>query len=216
MKLKDFRVAKTPATYKRAKNPERQLRYAAWEGNLKELQEIASFQGVDVNTVDGDGFSPLLIAARWNRLEVAKVLLETLQVDITLCTSEGDSAYNLAEIHGHTEMAAYLASKGCSRSPNVLREQRSASAETWLQAALPQTPQMVYKHSLTFGRKSSSSLPSVVLESPTSPPSRSPSSPLRTGPVPGPEPEGEPEPERELAEGVPPVAVWKCGARSDD
>eukprot|EP01043_Picozoa_sp_COSAG02_P036184 COSAG02_NODE_2636_length_8361_cov_6.129993_3_plen_210_part_00 len=209
MKLKDLPSTKTPATYKRAKNPERQLRYAAWEGNLNEVKKIASCKGVDVDTVDGDGFSPLLIAARWNRLDVAKVLLETFQVDITLRTREGDSAYNLAEIHGHTEMVAYLASKGCSRSPNVLREERSASAETWLQAALPQ---MVCSRSLTFGRRSSSTLPSGMLESPASPPS----SPLCTEPAPEPERETEPEPEHQLAEGVPPVVVWKCGAHSDD
>eukprot|EP01043_Picozoa_sp_COSAG02_P023681 COSAG02_NODE_1271_length_13526_cov_6.207865_5_plen_228_part_00 len=227
MKLKDMPSNKTPATYKRAKNRERQLRYASWEGNLTEVQELASIAEVDVNTVDGDGFSPLLIAVRWNRLEVAKVLLEVLQADITLRTCEGDSAYNLAEIHGHTEMAVYLKRKGCSCAPNELREQRSASGQTWLLAALPQT---VCKGPLTFGSRSTSAPPSGVLESPTSPPSRAPSSPVHSTMQPEPELEPEPEPEPEpelepelelephskLAEGVPPLLVWKCDALSDD
>jgi len=72
MPLKDMRKCKTPATYKPATKPARQLRQAAWEGDLKTAKRLVKARA-DLEETDADGFTPFLIAVRWNRLEMAKV-----------------------------------------------------------------------------------------------------------------------------------------------
>ena len=53
--------------------------------------------GAKVNTVDEDGFTPLLIAARWGKLEMVKFLVEDCGSCLTATTNHGDTAFVLAE-----------------------------------------------------------------------------------------------------------------------
>ena len=219
MPLKEMRRVGPPATYKKSNNPARQLRHAAWVGNLKEVKQLVKKKDVDVNSVDADGFTPLLIAVRWNRLEVAKFLLEKRRADTTKRTNEGDSVYNVAELHGHTELATYLQSKGVSTAPNKLRAQRASSAGQWLRMSFDaKNPTSVGNTAedqsespcgmlMGFDRSGRITPPEGMPECPPSPMSPtfpSPSSPTHdesrdsAGSEPEPQPEPEPEPEPQL------------------
>ena len=125
-----------PATYQRDSNPHRRLRHAAWKGDVPLAKQMVS-KGGSVEGRDGDKYTPLLIAARWNRLEFVKYLVEVHRADMTVRNAEGDSAYNLAVLYGHDAVAEYLLAAGCSDEPNQLRLERQESADEWLAKARP-------------------------------------------------------------------------------
>ena len=62
----------------------------------------------EVEGTDGDNFTALLVAARWNRAEMCRYLIEKQSANIGAVNKEGDNAYNLAIAFGHNELAAYL------------------------------------------------------------------------------------------------------------
>lgn len=129
----------TTATHQRDRIPRRRLRHAAWKGDLALAKQMVA-KGAPVESTDGDNYTPLLIAARWNRMEFVVYLIEGLNADLNARNGEGDSAYNLAKLYGHDEVAAYLAQAGCSAEPNSLRENRQSSADQWLSKAVIATP----------------------------------------------------------------------------
>jgi hypothetical protein len=125
----------TTATYQRDRNPHRRLRHAAWKGDLALAKQMVA-KGASVEGRDGDKYTPLLIAARWNRMEFVKYLVEQLNADLTVRNGEGDSAHNLAKLYGHDAVADYLVVAGCSDEPNSLRVTRQESADQWLAKAI--------------------------------------------------------------------------------
>ena len=80
------------------------------ENDAAQLRELLK-QGGDPNTVDRDGNSLLMLAARDGREDVFKVLLET-RVKINARNRGGETALMLAAIQGHTEIAKRLVFNG--------------------------------------------------------------------------------------------------------
>ena len=79
----------TTATYQRDRNPHRRLRHAAWKGDLSLARQMIA-KGASVEGTDGDNYTALLIAARWNRMEFVVYLIEGLNADMTKRNGEGD------------------------------------------------------------------------------------------------------------------------------
>ncbi len=113
------------------KDVHRRLRHAARKGDIA-LAKVMVTKGGSVEGRDGDKYTPLLIAARWDRLAFVKYLVEERHADLAARNGEGDSAYNLAKLYGHDAVAEYLLSAGCSDKPNSLRIEQKESADQWL------------------------------------------------------------------------------------
>ena len=67
-------------------------------------------------------------------------LLEESGALLNAKNNEGDNAYNLAVLYGHTDLARYLEESGCDTAENSLRKSRQASTDEWLQMAVRRTP----------------------------------------------------------------------------
>jgi hypothetical protein len=137
-------VLEMPATYRADRDIHRRLRHSAWKGQVDIAKRMIK-RGADVEGADGDGFTPLLIASRWGRLDMLKYLVEELKVDLTVTNEEGNSAHNLAVIYHFDEVAEYLASQGCSTTPNGLTLKRQESADAWLAQVMPPTDEEIEK-----------------------------------------------------------------------
>lgn len=116
-----------------AKDIHRQLRHAAWKGDSKLAKNMLK-RGAEVEGVDSELFTPLLIAARWGQLKLLKLLIEQHSASLLAKTREGDTAYNLALDYGHSDCSDWLAGKGCSTQPNPMSqgepaEDRPASSD---------------------------------------------------------------------------------------
>ena len=61
-----------PATYRADKDLHRRLRHAAWKGDVEMARQMLR-RGAKLEATDGDNYTPLLIASRWNRTEMVKV-----------------------------------------------------------------------------------------------------------------------------------------------
>ena len=61
-----------PAEYRPDHDAHRRLRHAAWKGDVR-LARAMLGRGAKLEATDGDKYTPLLIAARWNRLEMVQV-----------------------------------------------------------------------------------------------------------------------------------------------
>lgn len=61
-----------PAKYRPDQDAHRRLRHAAWKGDVR-LARAMLQRGAKLEATDGDEYTPLLIAARWNRIEMVKV-----------------------------------------------------------------------------------------------------------------------------------------------
>eukprot|EP01048_Picozoa_sp_COSAG05_P019803 COSAG05_NODE_3203_length_2245_cov_3.247903_2_plen_248_part_00 len=94
------------------KDVHRRLRHAAWKGDLSGVKRLVQGGG-DVNRMDGDKFSPLLIACRWGRLPVVQYLVEKTDANISALGAGNQTAYDMAVLNGHDEIAAYVLSRGC-------------------------------------------------------------------------------------------------------
>eukprot|EP01046_Picozoa_sp_COSAG06_P066239 COSAG06_NODE_16622_length_990_cov_1.123457_1_plen_225_part_01 len=98
---------------RRDRDPDRQLRHAAWKGDL-DLARRSVGRGGNVEAQDSDGFTPVLIAARWGRLEMVKYLAAELNADLTARNRFGDTAFTISKLYGHAEVMEHLGSLGCS------------------------------------------------------------------------------------------------------
>ena len=94
------------------KDVHRRLRHAAWKGDLPSVQKFVQ-RGGDVNRMDGDNFSPLLIACRWGRLPVVKFLVQETDADIAALGAGNQTCYDMAVCNGHDQVASFVLSKGC-------------------------------------------------------------------------------------------------------
>ena len=65
-----------PAKYRPDQDAHRRLRHAAWKGDVR-LARAMLGRGAKLEATDGDKYTPLLIAARWNRMDMVKVRLST-------------------------------------------------------------------------------------------------------------------------------------------
>jgi hypothetical protein len=61
-----------PAKYRPDQDAHRRLRHAAWKGDVR-LARAMLGRGAKLEATDGDKYTPLLIAARWNRQEMVQV-----------------------------------------------------------------------------------------------------------------------------------------------
>jgi hypothetical protein len=111
------------------------------QGDVK-LARAMVLRGADVDGTDGDRYTALLVAARWNRSEMCRFLIEELQANIHATNNEGDNAYNLAKTYLHDELAEYLASVGVRTKVSTLRQQRQLSVDAWIAVVKP-TPTSV-------------------------------------------------------------------------
>lgn len=71
-------------------------------------------QGVDINSVNAAGFSPLMLALRSDSLQVADYLLEQPNLKIDQRNSYGEDALMYAALHGHLLMVKHLIELGAS------------------------------------------------------------------------------------------------------
>ena len=92
---------------------------AVWADTREELFKAASMdaesvivgmalKGLNLNTVDEEGRSALLIAATENSLKVARFLLEQPQTKVGIRNAQGESPLMMAAIKGHLEMVRLL------------------------------------------------------------------------------------------------------------
>ena len=73
--LTEMRKDVTPATYKVGKQPlaDKLLRHAVFKGDVSEVKRVLKRGGADIEAADQDGYTPLLIAVRWDRLAMVRV-----------------------------------------------------------------------------------------------------------------------------------------------
>ena len=100
------RAAKTPET-------EALLR-AASAGNADTVRTLLASPSVDVNGVDDQGNTALILAARLGHDDVVRSLL-TARADVNITNNEGKTALMLAAAGGHDETVAALMQAGAAR-----------------------------------------------------------------------------------------------------
>ena len=89
---------------------------AVQRGDAKQVQAWLE-RGIDPNSVDPQGFSLLMVAARENQREVVTLLVDR-KARINQRTAYGDSALMLACFKGHLDMARLLVARGAEvRNP---------------------------------------------------------------------------------------------------
>lgn len=89
---------------------EPQLHSAAQNGDLQQVTQLLA-SGIDVNSTNREGATPLHWAAFKGRLKVAKLLVRK-GAKINALTKKGSTPLRLATTHKKHQMIAYLKSKG--------------------------------------------------------------------------------------------------------
>lgn len=92
---------------------------AAYSGNVVKLKSVlAKFVGnkavLNWRNTQRYGRTPLVIAAYYNKIESAKLLLSTPGVDVNASSDFGATALHFAAHRGHLEMVQLLLSKGAN------------------------------------------------------------------------------------------------------
>ena len=85
---------------------------AAASGSTSRCRQLLD-AGSDVGERDGNGLTPLLVAAYFGHTEVCELLLETGKANIEETIPGGNTALNLAAAEGNASAVALLLSKGC-------------------------------------------------------------------------------------------------------
>eukprot|EP01051_Picozoa_sp_SAG22_P012407 SAG22_NODE_1288_length_4868_cov_5.920109_1_plen_374_part_00 len=98
----------TAARSSSAKLDGRQLRKMAWKGDVEAARQLVQRRAA-VEQRDADGFTALLVAARWGRAEVVRMLVEEHGADPAVQNLDRHNALDLARVNGHAAVAAYLA-----------------------------------------------------------------------------------------------------------
>ena len=121
-------------------DPDRALRYAAWQGDGAKLRE-SLLKGAKVDAADSDGFSALVVAARWNRVSILQSLIVVHGADIDHRTRLGQTALDVAVEHGHTEAEEYLRSilnlRGFLGRRRTSRSRSPTRSETAVEEGVP-------------------------------------------------------------------------------
>ncbi|KAH8146536.1 uncharacterized protein LAJ45_09482 [Morchella importuna] len=84
------------------------LHHAAFTGNVLLTSAHLCTPGINVNTTDKHGYTPLLYAAQKGRVGVVKRLLKTPEIEVNPCDSFGISALSWAARRGHLEVVELL------------------------------------------------------------------------------------------------------------
>ena len=83
----------------------RPIHWAASDGKTTSLSYLIN-KGVEINTTDGAGCSPLLIAVQHNQINAAIFLIHH-GADASALDNNGDSITHWAAYKGHAEMLGY-------------------------------------------------------------------------------------------------------------
>jgi uncharacterized protein len=83
------------------------LMFASWRGYAKVIQALLE-AGADVNArTNANQWTALMIASRFGQIEVVRMLIDA-GADMTLKDVNGDTAADLAQLHGYDEVAQLL------------------------------------------------------------------------------------------------------------
>lgn len=96
---------------KYANSAETEMIYAAFQGNLSEVKSCISKGNVDINSIDQNGDTALIVAALDDHMDVVKYLL-SLHANVQLKNDDGYTAYNYAVSEKDMDMADMLAGAG--------------------------------------------------------------------------------------------------------
>ena len=91
--------------------PQNKLITAIGVGNLASVQALLA-QGLDPNAQDGDGWSPLMWAARRGQEGVVELLLGHSDINLEARSQGGTTALFVAAAHGHLRMVQLLPQHG--------------------------------------------------------------------------------------------------------
>ena len=86
------------------------LHEAAKNGNLSEVRELLD-AGIDVNSINGEGATPLHWAAFKGHIDVARLLLKR-GAKVNALTKKGSTPLRLATTHKQDDMIRLLKSRG--------------------------------------------------------------------------------------------------------
>ena len=64
---------------------------AVWGGGVECVELLAGAEEVPWNQKDQDGDTPLMLALKWRRLDIAKVMLQCPRVDVTVADDNGQT-----------------------------------------------------------------------------------------------------------------------------
>ncbi len=86
------------------------LTQAIYDKNLKVLEDLISFEEIDVNIKDKNGYVPLIVAVYGNFFDGIKILLKREDLDINI-SYNSDTALTLATHYGYDTIAQLLIEK---------------------------------------------------------------------------------------------------------
>ncbi len=110
-----FAVVGCGAAKRATRSPETDaLLRAASAGNADTVRTLLVSPNVDVNGIDENGNTPLILAARFGHDEVVTALL-IAKADVTTKNNEGKTALMLASEGGHDETVRALTQAGAGK-----------------------------------------------------------------------------------------------------
>ena len=89
------------------------LHYACISGHVNVVKLLFEL-GIDVNAIDGEDDTPLILACTHNRLKIVKLLCQHPNIDINATNTNGESPLILACINNHVNMVRFL-----TQNPNI-------------------------------------------------------------------------------------------------
>lgn len=110
--LKQQAAAGVDLNYKNSRNAS-VLAQATAAGSVEMVNYLIE-QGVEVNTQDVDGDTPLMYAAGLGRLEHVQALLDSGKVDLNVRNKAGQTALGLAKQYKRTDVANLLSGAGAT------------------------------------------------------------------------------------------------------
>ena len=120
-----------------AKAPDISIHRAVENGNIKAVKQYLA-AGVDVNIEDDSDrykFTPLLIAAQYNQMEIAKLLIDK-GANVNVKDADGDTPLKSAAYAGHKEIVELLIAYGADVNlKHSLPSDRTLEADTPLHEA---------------------------------------------------------------------------------
>ena len=106
----------------------------AQEGNLRRVQELLSNDSLDINVCDQFSWTGLMCASHNGQIHIVKYLLESGALWRSYEDSQGRTAFDLAKIAGHHDIAELLRSysghRKCQRIKSSYEEHSAITAQT--------------------------------------------------------------------------------------
>jgi hypothetical protein len=94
--------------------------------------------GADINSVNEDGFTALMLAARNGHLETVEALLEVPKIDTNKKNSYGSNAMHYAAMYAHRDVVQFLRRKG-----KIKKGEKNASGKTPKELALDEAKDLL-------------------------------------------------------------------------